>query len=398
MLAELIDNALRYSPPIAPVRVSAVHTSNAGVLIEIHDDGIGMTDGDLRIANMRLEAGGEATPDNARHMGLFVVSRLSDMHGMVVRLRNTVAGQPSSGTTAELYVPAGLLEHASPIGADARPFSEPGPEPEPASDQPRWFAVGEPAAAHDHPSDTSSFFGSRSRVEEALQDSVDLSDSDELAADLAAPGTDDADTDLIYQRMLSEFLVDPHKLAVPQDWKSVWDSGWTAAAEVDDVPVAAHTDHGLPVRQPGARLVPGAAESMAAPRNGGGGQRRSSAGAGPGTRASTARSRRGPGVPRRQDRTPMTSPPRPQPSSLDWLLSNFAREVPGVSHAVLVSVDGLLLAASEKLPKERGDQLAAVTSGLASLAHGAAQLFDGGRVLQSVVEMDRGLPVADAGR
>ena len=86
----------------------------------------------------------------------------------------------------------------------------------------------------------------------------------------------------------------------------------------------------------------------------------------------------------------MTSPPRPQPSSLDWLLSNFAREVPGVSHAVLVSVDGLLLAASENLPKERGDQLAAVTSGLASLAHGAAQLFEGGRVLQSVVEMEGG--------
>ena len=62
----------------------------------------------------------------------------------------------------------------------------------------------------------------------------------------------------------------------------------------------------------------------------------------------------------------MTSPPRPQPSSLDWLLSNFAGEVPGVSHAVLVSVDGLLLAASENLPRERGDQLAAVTSGLAA--------------------------------
>jgi X-X-X-Leu-X-X-Gly heptad repeat protein len=72
------------------------------------------------------------------------------------------------------------------------------------------------------------------------------------------------------------------------------------------------------------------------------------------------------------------------------LLSNFAREVPGVSHAVLVSVDGLLIAASEHLPQERADQLAAVSSGLASLATGAAQLFDGGEVLQSVVEMENG--------
>lgn len=87
---------------------------------------------------------------------------------------------------------------------------------------------------------------------------------------------------------------------------------------------------------------------------------------------------------------PPHSSQRLQPSSLDWLVSEFTRQVPGVSHAVLVSVDGLLMAASEQLPPERADQLAAVTSGLASLSTGAAQLFEGGRVLQSVVEMQNG--------
>ncbi|GAB3004584.1 serine protease inhibitor [Mycobacterium bourgelatii] len=77
-------------------------------------------------------------------------------------------------------------------------------------------------------------------------------------------------------------------------------------------------------------------------------------------------------------------------SSLDWLVSQFARDVPGVAHALLVSVDGLPVAASEYLPPERADQLAAVASGLASLASGAAQLFEGGQVLQSVVEMQNG--------
>jgi len=86
----------------------------------------------------------------------------------------------------------------------------------------------------------------------------------------------------------------------------------------------------------------------------------------------------------------MTLPQRPHNNSLDWLLANFARDVPGVSHAVLVSVDGLLIAASEQLPRERAEQLAAVTSGLASLAAGAAQLFEAGQVLQSVVEMAGG--------
>ena len=52
-----------------------------------------------------------------------------------------------------------------------------------------------------------------------------------------------------------------------------------------------------------------------------------------------------------------------QDKSLDWLVSTFARDVPGVSHAVLVSADGLLVAASEHLPVERADQLAAVSSG-----------------------------------
>jgi predicted regulator of Ras-like GTPase activity (Roadblock/LC7/MglB family) len=48
--------------------------------------------------------------------------------------------------------------------------------------------------------------------------------------------------------------------------------------------------------------------------------------------------------------------PTPDRQPLDWLVSNFAREVSGVTHAVLVSVDGLLVSASEHLPAERADQ------------------------------------------
>ncbi|WAM19727.1 roadblock/LC7 domain-containing protein [Rhodococcus sp. JS3073] len=76
--------------------------------------------------------------------------------------------------------------------------------------------------------------------------------------------------------------------------------------------------------------------------------------------------------------------------TLNWLVSNFARDVPGVTHAALVSADGLLMAASAHLPLDRAEQLAAVTSGLASLSAGVSSLFDGGGVLQSVVEMHHG--------
>ena len=68
-----------------------------------------MTEPDLRVANTRLQSGGEVNPYTARHMGLFVVGRLASQHGLVVRLRSTIAGEPNSGTTAGVFVPAELL-------------------------------------------------------------------------------------------------------------------------------------------------------------------------------------------------------------------------------------------------------------------------------------------------
>ena len=37
--------------------------------------------------------------------------------------------------------------------------------------------------------------------------------------------------------------------------------------------------------------------------------------------------------------------------NLNWLVSNFARSVPGVAHAIVVSADGLLMAVSERLDR-----------------------------------------------
>jgi len=75
---------------------------------------------------------------------------------------------------------------------------------------------------------------------------------------------------------------------------------------------------------------------------------------------------------------------------LDWLMTKFVADVADAAHAILVSADGLLMAASGSIPSERAEQVAAVSSGLASLAVGAARLFDGGAVLQSIVEMEMG--------
>ena len=76
--------------------------------------------------------------------------------------------------------------------------------------------------------------------------------------------------------------------------------------------------------------------------------------------------------------------------NLNWLVANFAKATPGVAHAMVVSADGLPVAVSERLDRPRADQLAAIASGLASLAQGASRCFDGGLVTQTAVEMDRG--------
>lgn len=75
---------------------------------------------------------------------------------------------------------------------------------------------------------------------------------------------------------------------------------------------------------------------------------------------------------------------------ISWLLEDFRTRVAGLTHAVALSADGLILAATSGLTKARATQLGAITSGLAGISHGAAELFRSGRVLQIAVEMDIG--------
>lgn len=334
MMAELLDNALRYSPPTSEVQVSAVHAPNGALVIEVSDGGLGMTEADLRMANSRLRSGGEVNTYTARHMGLFVVGRLATQHGLVVRLRDTVEGDPDSGTTAGIYVPvelqAGLpaipdfgtywdgsstaetgvtdLPGLGPdtggfatFGAVAQPPAPPAPSVEPAFVEPparNGFGAG-PADTGDlsgvnlpqrnpgasgiagraespverpaqAPTDTSSFFAARAQAPNAMPEPVRPAPEPVRPAAQPAPPVRPAPTpqpsttagseDAIYQKMLSEWLIDdPTQLAnsTDLDWQTVWDQGWSAAAAAQDAPVVEHTEAGLPVRQPGARLIPG---------------------------------------------------------------------------------------------------------------------------------------------
>ena len=88
----------------------------------------------------------------------------------------------------------------------------------------------------------------------------------------------------------------------------------------------------------------------------------------------------------------MSTPGYPA-QDLNWLVTDFVGRVPDVAQAVIVSSDGLVVAVSAGFPENRAERLAAVTSGLASLVHGAASIFEAGGVNQTVVEMDAGVLV-----
>jgi uncharacterized protein len=79
------------------------------------------------------------------------------------------------------------------------------------------------------------------------------------------------------------------------------------------------------------------------------------------------------------------------PGDLSWLITTFVGQTQDVAHAVVVSADGLPLAFNDGFPQERADQLAAVTSGLSSLTQGAARVFEGGPVVHTIVELERGV-------
>jgi predicted regulator of Ras-like GTPase activity (Roadblock/LC7/MglB family) len=75
---------------------------------------------------------------------------------------------------------------------------------------------------------------------------------------------------------------------------------------------------------------------------------------------------------------------------LSWLLDELVASIPAVQNAVVLSTDGLAVAASAGLAREHREHLAAVASGLHSLAKGAGRHFAVGAVRQSMVEFDGG--------
>jgi len=75
-------------------------------------------------------------------------------------------------------------------------------------------------------------------------------------------------------------------------------------------------------------------------------------------------------------------------ADLGWLLDDLVTRVNQVDKALILSRDGLAIGASKGFNREDAEHLSAVAAGFQSLARGAGQHFGGGRIRQTIVEMD----------
>src|SRR5512139_2474390 len=74
----------------------------------------------------------------------------------------------------------------------------------------------------------------------------------------------------------------------------------------------------------------------------------------------------------------------------NWLLDTFTTETAGVMEAIAVSSDGLLMAMSAIRDRANAERLAAVVSGLTSLAGGASTAYELGVINRIVIDMAEG--------
>ena len=147
LMAELIENALRFSAPDLTVEVNGRVKPGCYLLLVI-DEGMGMPPEELEAANERLEHGAAFTVAPSRFLGHHVAGSLARRHGISVRMHNT----PCSGITASVELPTSLLAGSTlgaPDGAHA-PALHPGapaalpPGPRPAPKAPLPTVAGRP--------------------------------------------------------------------------------------------------------------------------------------------------------------------------------------------------------------------------------------------------------------
>ncbi|WP_248964149.1 sensor histidine kinase [Sphaerisporangium perillae] len=321
LLAELVENAVSFSPRDTKVVISSNRIDDGGLMISITDQGIGMNAADLGEANWRLANPPVVDVSVSRRMGLFVVGRLALRHNIRIQLRqHDVAGltaivlipetllAPIPGQTpvtpqATISAPTGPAGYGHPSldpppPVDTLDRSHPRPASVPTREGPRtdgtWFAFDSTPPVEASPFDQGAFgpvgppsadfpaFSQPGPLDRRLREEL-RRDPREMDATRPLPRLETSPMDTGEEEYLPIFAsvesgwfkkVEPvvekpvaakpavakpaaEKPATGDVWSSPADSGWRAAAAVSEPSHGGVTASGLPKREPKANLVPG---------------------------------------------------------------------------------------------------------------------------------------------
>jgi len=276
LVAEIVENATTFSSEDTQVYVSGHPLTSGGVLLDITDSGVGITDQEMAHANWRLDNPPMVDVAVSRRMGLFVVGRLAARHGIRVRLRHA----PSGGLTTLIWLPETIAaqEAAAPIGRLRRfeveehgqpvpSLSAPTPTdvatmPRPAISTitgaaaaqaaaaarvPRFSPGGQPDPVPNGPSPVNNNNNTQVTVPPAAR----------TGGEQRLPIFDSLESD--WFRRHGTGLETPDSRGTPGKpvWTSPSDEGWHAAEVVVAPAAGPTTSSGLPRRVPRANLVPG---------------------------------------------------------------------------------------------------------------------------------------------
>ncbi len=105
-LSNLLDNALKYSPEGAVVELHAERDPD-GVKVAVIDQGVGMSDDDMKRATERFFRAEAARHSPGFGLGLTLVQAVAQLHGRDLVLSHGEAGPHGTGLVATLWLPTG---------------------------------------------------------------------------------------------------------------------------------------------------------------------------------------------------------------------------------------------------------------------------------------------------
>jgi Histidine kinase-, DNA gyrase B-, and HSP90-like ATPase len=231
LVAELVENATVFSPPNTRIEVRADRVGT-GLVAEIEDRGLGLTEEERAEINDRLSTSPEFDLASSQQLGLFVVSRLANRHGIKVSLRESVYG----GTTAILLMPFGVVVRAE--------------EADSAGPPDIWFADDEPYGADARQ-------GHQARPRRLLTSAAAITDGDQ-EWQLPPPEAVEPwqQTTLSLPPGSSRAGLAPWDLEAVTPWPSAWEPPARSASPGPTAPVSGSGSHlGMPIRVPQASLA-----------------------------------------------------------------------------------------------------------------------------------------------